>query len=150
MSDIYYGGYKVEKAGINNILNGYCETNKNKEIAKTYKIELPDAIELMYSVFEDKKNIFRKVEKTTDDELIYVGNLNVSILEAMLGVALNRKSKVGKEDVKKIRYRYKNTMYGILEKSFNRIEENPFSVSTGTMQSIQRRFEICEMILGCR
>ena len=101
-------------------------------------------------IFEDKKNIFRKVEKTTDDELIYVGNLNVSILEAMLGVALNRKSKVGKEDVKKIRYRYKNTMYGILEKSFNRIEENPFSVSTGTMQSIQRRFEICEMILGCR
>lgn len=150
MSDIYYRGYNVEKAGINNILNGYCEINKNKEIAKIYKVELPDAIELMYSIFEDKKNIFRKVEKTKDNELIYVGNLNVSILEAMLGVALNRRSEVGNEDVEKIRDRYKNTMYDILEKSFNRIEENPFSVSTGTMQSIQRRFEICEIILGCR
>ncbi len=150
MSDIYYQGYKVEKAGINNILNGYCEINKKKKVAKTYKVELSNAIELMYSVFKDAKNIFRKVEKTKDNELIYVGNLNVSILEAMLGVAINKKSVVEKEDVEKIRDRYKNTMYDILEKSFNRVEENPFSVSTGTMQSIQRRFEICERILGCR
>lgn len=150
MSDIYYKGYKVEKAGINNILNGYCEINKNKEVAKTYKMELPKAIELMYSVFEDAKSVFRKVEKTKDDELIFVGNLNISILEAMLGVAINKKDIVGCVDVTEIRDRYKYTMYDILEKSFNRVEENPFSVSTGTVQSIQRRFEICERILGCR
>lgn len=150
MSEIYYEEYKVDKAGINNILNGYCEKNKNEQVAKKYKMELPNAIELMYSVFEDSKSIFRKVEKSKDNELIYVGNLNVSILEAMLGVAINRKSEVEKEDVEKIRDRYKNTMYDILEKSFNRVEENPFSVSTGTVQSIQRRFEICERILGCR
>lgn len=150
MSDIYYKGYKVEKAGINNILNGYCEINKNKEVAKTYKMELPKAIELMYSVFEDAKSVFRKVEKTKDDELIFVGNLNISILEAMLGVAINKKDIVGRVDVTEIRDRYKYTMYDILEKSFNRVEENPFSVSTGTVQSIQRRFEICERILGCR
>lgn len=150
MSDIYYKGYKVEKAGINNILNGYCEINKNKEVAKTYKMELPKAIELMYSVFEDAKSVFRKVEKTKDDELIFVGNLNISILEAMLGVAINKKDIVGRVDVTEIRDRYKYTMYDILEKSFNRVEENPFSISTGTVQSIQRRFEICERILGCR
>lgn len=150
MSDIYYKGYKVEKAGINNILNGYCEINKNKEVAKTYKMELPKAIELMYSVFEDAKSVFRKVEKTKDDELIFVGNLNISILEAMLGVAINKKDIVGRVDVTEIRDRYKYTMYDILEKSFNRVEENPFSVSTGTVQSIQRRFEICERILRCR
>lgn len=49
-----------------------------------------------------------------------------------------------------IKNRYLNTMYDILEKSFNREEENPFSISTGTLQSIRKRFEICEGILGCR
>lgn len=112
MSDIYYKGYKVEKAGINNILNGYCEINKNKEVAKTYKMELPKAIELMYSVFEDAKSVFRKVEKTKDDELIFVGNLNISILEAMLGVAINKKDIVGRVDVTEIRDRYKYTKIG--------------------------------------
>lgn len=150
MSEIYYQEYKVEKAGINNILNGYCEKNKKSQVEKKYKIELPKAIELMYSVFDDSRSIFRKVEKSKDNELIYVGNLNVSILEAMLGVAINKKSMLDKVDVAKVRDRYKNTMYDILEKSFNRVEENPFSVSTGTVQSIQRRFEICERILGCR
>lgn len=149
MSDIYYKGYKVEKAGINNILNGYCEINKNKEVAEIYRIKLPRAIEFMYSVFEDAKKVFRKVEKKKDDELIFVGNLNISILEAMLGVTINNKDIVECGDEKIIRDRYKKTMYDILEKSFNRIEENPFSVSTGTVQSIQRRFEICERILRC-
>lgn len=150
MSDIYYDGYKVEKAGINNILNGYCEKNKKKEVGEKYKIELSKAIELMLLVFENEKNIFRKVEKSKDNELIFVGNLNVSILEAMLGVVINKKSMVEKVDAAKIRDRYKTIMFEILEKSFNRVEENPFSVSTGTVQSIQRRFEICERILGCR
>lgn len=150
MSDIYYQGYKIEKSGINNILNSYCEKNKKKKIEKNYLLDLSKAIKLMESIFEDTKYMFRKVEKVKNDELGFVGNLNVSILEAMLGVAINKMIFAKEIDIEEIRNRYKKTMYEILEKSFNRVEENPFSVSTGTLQSIQKRFEICERILGCR
>lgn len=149
MSDIYYNKYKVEKSGINNILNNYCEKNKNKKIEKKYIMDLSKAMKTMYAIFEDKKYIFRKVEKKKK-ELIFVGNLNVSILEAMLGVTINKKVTVEKINAEEIRNRYMETMYEILEKSFNREEENPFSISTGTPQTIHKRFEICERILGCR
>ncbi len=150
MSDIYYQGYKIEKSGINNILNSYCEKNKKKKIEKNYLLDLSKAIKLMESIFEDTKYMFRKVEKVKNDELGFVGNLNVSILEAMLGVAINKMIFAKEIDIEEIRNRYKKTMYEILRKSFDRVEENPFSVSTGTLQSIQKRFEICERILGCR
>lgn len=148
MSDIYYRGYKVEKAGINNILNSYCEKNKNVKIEKGFIVDLSKAIELMYDVFDDAKYIFRKVEKSKDDKLAFVGNLNVSILESMLGVAINKKIMAENINSAEIKNRYMETMYEVLEKSFNRVEENPFSVSTGTLSSIQKRFEICERILG--
>lgn len=150
MSDIYYGEYTFEKSGINNILNSYCEKNKEKKITKEYSRDLAKAIELMYDIFEDVKYMFRKVEKSKDNKLIFAGNLNVSILEAMLGVAIHKKIDIGNIDIKEIRGKYKKIMYEILEKSFNRIEENPFSVSTGTQNSICKRFEICEKILGCK
>lgn len=150
MSDIYYRGYKVEKSGINNILNNYCEINKNKEIKKEYIMDLSKAMRTMYAIFEDAKYIFRKVEKSKDDELVFAGNLNVSILEAMLGVVINKKISLERIETEEIRNKYMKTMYEILEKSFNRVEENPFSVSTGTLQSIYKRFEICEGILGCK
>lgn len=150
MSDIYYREYKFDKSGINNILNNYCEKNKNKKIEEEYIMDLSKAMKMMYAIFENEKNIFRKVEKSKDDELVFVGNLNVSILEAMLGVAINKKIATENIDAEKTRDRYMKTMFDILGKSFNRVEENPFSVSTGTLQSILKRFEICERILGCR
>lgn len=150
MSDIYYGRYNFEKTGMNNILNGYCEKNKNKKIDEEYITDLTEAIELMYAIFADRKAAFRKVEKTTENEFIFAGNLNVSILEAMLGVAINKKITLTNVDVEEIKDRYSRMMYDVLEKSFNRIEENPFSVSTGTIQAINKRFEICETILGCK
>lgn len=150
MSDIYYDGYKVEKSGINNILNNYCEKNKNKEIKKEYITDLSNAMKIMFVIFGDAKYIFRKVEKSKNDEWAFTGNLNVGILEAMLGVVINKKISVEEIDIESIRNKYMETMYGILEKSFNKIEENPFSVSTGTLQSIYKRFEICEGILGCK
>ena len=148
MSDIYYNGYKFEKSGINNILNSYCEKNRCRRIDDCYVNDLPKVINLMESIFEDRRNVFRKVEKASNDELIFTGNLNISILEAMMGVAIH--NNILEENIKqeKIRIRYKETMYRILENSFNRIEENPFSISTGVLQSIKKRFEVCESILG--
>lgn len=150
MSDIHYHGYKVEKSGINNILNDYCEKNKNKNIEEKYTSNLPKAMEIMDNIFGDIKNFFRKVEKSKEDGLVFAGNLNVGILEAMLGVAINKNVLAEKIDFEEIRNRYMETMYKVLEKSFKREEENPFSVSTGTIQSIHKRFELCERILGCR
>ncbi len=150
MSDVFYRGYKFEKSGINNILNSYCEDNKNKLISKNYIKDLSNAIKMMYSIFGESKNIFRKVEKVNEDELGFVGNLNVSILEAMLGVIIEKKISLTDIDPEIIKNQYLNTMYSILEKSFKREEENPFSISTGTLQSIRKRFEICEEILGYR
>lgn len=150
MSDVYYRGYKFEKSGINNILNSYCEKNKKEIIRHEYLLDLSKAINLMYAIFEDRKYIFRKVEKVKGEGLVFVGNLNVSILEAMIGVAVEKRLTVENVNPKEIKNRYMNTMFKILERSFNREEENPFSVSTGTLLAIQKRFEICEEILGCR
>lgn len=149
MSDIYYNGYEVEKSGINNILNDYCEKNKSKKIKERYIESLSNMIILMESIFEEKKNMFRKVEKI-NDELFFTGNLNVSVLEAMLGVAINNELEMELIQREEIKKRYMKIMYSILEKSFNREEENPFSVSTGILASIKKRFEICESILGCK
>lgn len=150
MSEIYYRNYQVEKVGIKNILNSYCEKNKNQTISESFLSDLSRAIELMYSIFGDEKYIFRKVEKSSENKIVFAGNLNISILEAMLGVAINKKLTVHNVDSKEIKNKYMENMYEILENSFNNVEENPFSVSTGTIQSIQKRFKICETILGCK
>lgn len=150
MSNIYYHGYTFKKSGIKNILNEYCESSKNEIISEEYGMNLSKTLKLMKSVFENEKCMFRKVEKGDNNTFIFVGNLNISVLEAMLGVALEKKLFQEEIDCAKIRENYMSMMYEILEKSFNNEEENPFSVSTGTLNSIQKRFEICEKILGCK
>lgn len=138
MSDIYYKNYSPNVYGIKYILNEYCESHKNIEIKEDFYISFCRGIDFCYNFFKDNtKEMFRRINNK--DETI--GNLNISILEAFLGV-LSTKN-IEDLDLKKIHINYFLKMKDL----FNSEQENPFSVSTGTIDSIKQRFEIFETII---
>ena len=75
----------------------------------------------------------------------FTGNLNISILEAMVGLIIENLDSIN--ELEKIKFRYKKVMSDTIRKAIEGIESNPFSVSTGTIQAIELRFEICKKIL---
>lgn len=144
MNDVYLGNYTPEVFGIKNILNDYCEKNRNKFILEALLIKINEAFETCKKIFKLEKNMFKRVEK--GEEYIYSGSLNISILDSFLVVLLN--SKKVDFDVNEIEERYKQEMNLILSQSLRGEGINPFTTSTGTIDSINKRFRICEKILG--
>lgn len=139
MSEIYYKKYSPSISGMKYILNEYCENHKNIEIEEDFYISFCKGIDFCYNFFKnDVKKMFRRI----NNENKSIGNLNISILEAFLGV-LSTKN-IENLDQKKLFNNYTSKMKQI----FNYEQENPFSVSTGTIDSIKQRFEIFETIIG--
>lgn len=149
MTEIYYNNYPLEVSGINNILNKYCEDNRNNKVRDSFVKEMNDALDIMFNIFSDEKYIFRRVEKNKNGEYCYTGSMNISILEAMLGVAIKNKLNINNANVLDIKENYNFEMSKVVDNSVNKLEDNPFSTSTGTKAAIERRFEICERILEC-
>lgn len=147
MSDIYYKKYIPEKSGINNILNEYCEKRRNDSIDREYICIFEEILDFVYDIF-DIDEMFRRIEMI-DDKYIFAGNLNISIMEAFIGVLQNT-SREQHYSKKAIRERYNIIMYKTLEKSQKKEENNPFTTSTGSFDSINNRFKICEEILLVR
>lgn len=138
MSDIYYKNYLPTTSGMKYILNEYCENNKNKEILEDFYLTFCEGINFCYNFFEnDIKKMFRRI----NEEDKSIGNLNISILEAFLGV-LSTKN-LDNLDSKKTWRNYNSK----IKQLFNSERENPFSISTGTIDSIKQRFEIFETII---
>ena len=146
MSKIYYEDFKVEREGINNILNDYCEKHRNEKISKDFGEKFEFAIRHIHDIFKNSKCMFRRVEKDLQGKYIYTGNLNVSILEALVGVCINISP--FNHNIDEIEERYKNIMHKTLEESLRKRAENPFSISTGSYSAITGRFSICEDIMG--
>ncbi|GIM28435.1 hypothetical protein CPJCM30710_11010 [Clostridium polyendosporum] len=144
MSDIYYKRYTPETSGINNILNEYCERKRNDIISKDYIAEFEKAMKFLHKVFSSN-DMFKRVE-VINDQYVFSGNLNVSIMESFMGTILNTASESIVE-VDSIRGRYCEIMYKTLEKSQKKEEDNPFTTSTGSLESIENRFKICKKIL---
>ena len=145
MKKIYNNSFEIKESGIINILNQYCEEHREENISQDYFDKFEKAIEVLYKVFTNEKNICRRVEKNRDNALEYMGNLNIAILEAMLGLIIEKYDLI--KNFTKIEERYKVIMNNIIQKSIDGTGTNPFSVSTGTKQAIISRFEICNRIL---
>lgn len=138
MSAIIFDNFKISKPGICNILNEYCEINRQHSITEEFIDRFDKAIQRVYAIFETPNQIFRRVEKK-GNEYVFSGNLNISIMEAFLGTLLHCETNKNEEQ---ILCAYKKIMY---EKGS--LKENPFTVSTGIELSIRKRFEICQDIL---
>ena len=146
MRDIYYGEYINETTGINNILNEYCEKNIDKEISEEFYTEFALAIDKAFEIFKNnEQKLFRKVEKIRGGDFEIIGPVNTGILEAMVGIIMYKN--IEKSDDKTY-LDYGKKLYEILVDSIEGKEDNPFSVSTGTNDSIKQRFLILEKILG--
>lgn len=150
MIEIVYKGYNFERTGLNHILNSFCEKYKNSCIDESFYIQFQNSLKLMEEVFIDKKNMFKRVEKDSTGNYIFVGNMNVSIMEALLGVSIHYQKTIENTEIKKIKDNYCDIMYDLIQNSIVKKEDNPFSTSTGTKNAIQKRFLICEKILGIK
>lgn len=140
ISDIVYNRFTPIQNGLINILNEYCETNKSNEVDDNRISFIFDAITELEEQFTSN-HLFKRVN--SDDE--YEGLMNTSILEAIIGViveykTLNKSYQINENT-------YKNKMKEIYEASILRDIQNPFSTSTGSIESMKRRFDICEEIL---
>lgn len=148
MSEIFYKDLPCDKRGINVILNDFCEKNRGNEITNDFMDRFESAWELMLLVFVESRNMFRRVTKSDSGEYSFAGNMNMSIFEAMLGVSTFHGLNKNNSHPDEIRERYFNLMHEQNVIALSGKAENPFSTSTGTLQSVQRRFKICEEILG--
>lgn len=161
----------TKKSGIKNILNEYCEKNKNKTIEQDFHINFNNALDMAFESFPEKANMFKKIDMY--DKNKFIGNLNVSIMEAFLGtIMINMKKSIEMKQGDALINSYKNILHeitysfisenenlqrrsienGVQENialEDNRVEHNnPFSVSTGTLDSIFKRFEIFNRIVS--
>ena len=148
MTEIVYRDANISKSGLNNILNAFCESYRNKVLPDDYYDKVNNALLLMEQIFEDKKFMFKRVEKDENGDYHYVGTKNISIMEALLGVAIENNLSVESANIINIRYNYKTIMADIVKRAIEGKEENPFSTSTGTKNAIENRFKYAERILG--
>ena len=146
MKEIASNNFKPEKYGIKNILNEYCERNRAHSIKEDNNTIFDKALDYCYNVFKSEKEMFKRVEKDSDKNYVFKGYLNISILDALLGSIIN----IGIENIVKPKIalrNYKILMNDILLKAIKKTDENPFTTSTGSALSINKRFEICKTIL---
>ena len=141
MSDVYYKRFKPEIYGINKILNEYVEKNNDKEIEEEYFKNFERVIDELFDNF-NKENLFKRVNKDGK----YEGLLNISILESLIGIMLE--CRIKKKDYFLSEEKYLEVMKKIYIEAIENKKINPFSTSTGSEESIKKRFLYCEEIIG--
>lgn len=153
MSKIYLGEFTPQKSGIKNILNEFCERNRNAIIDPDFKSTFEVAFNIIYNSFNKKKGILFKrtdiFESHTQLENKFIGNLNIGILEAFIGTLIIKINQ-GK-DFKKgedLLFSYIDVMNELGEQSVLEERNNPFTANTGAIESIKERFEILNTIIG--
>lgn len=141
------GEFKTKYHGIKNILNDYCEKNRNKVIEDDFDQNFTFALEQLVNNFErHKQKPFRRVYYNDYSETYeYVGNLSVTIMESLLAAIINKcKYTI---NYNKLIKEYEEKLGSFSYKDAIRVE-NPFTTSTGKLDSIEKRFEIFEEIVG--
>ena len=144
MSDIFYRKYSTDITGIKYILNNYCEIKREEEVSEEFIDKFTSIIEFYFEVFKESKEIFKRVEMV-DKEYKFIGNMNISIMDSLVGVLLNEETKLTPEKVKENYVKIINKTY---RDSIEHGIENPFTTSTGILVTILKRYEIARNILG--
>ncbi|MDB7100128.1 DUF262 domain-containing protein [Enterococcus mundtii] len=142
----YENSFNPESKGIKNILNEYCEVNKNSDIDEYFFEILKSSINILTKTFS-KEEIFKRIEIGEGLEPRFVGNLNVSILESLTSAVMYYLTQSKEIDTKILKMKYKEEMIKVAHKG---IKEgiNPFSISTGSLESINARFSIAQNIVA--
>lgn len=146
MKDIYQKKFEIKNEGIKYILNDYCEKMRDKNIQLKQNEEITDAFTFFFRVFGNSSFAFKKVNHM-NNEFSFTGNMNVSIMEALVCAYIINKSAINISE-NNILKNYKNILNDLILSSINFNEKNPFSVSTGSLDSILKRLYISEKILG--
>lgn len=146
MNSIYSNNYCVKKEGIKNILNDYCEKNKDLMISDKYIEKFNRILERCKLIFTKETDMFKRVEKISGDYIV-VGNRNIGIMESFIATFMNENVTISN---KEIFDNYQEILSRLIQKSIEFGEFNPFSTSTGTINSINSRFKICRNILGVK
>lgn len=126
--------------GIKEILNKYCEENKEQKISQEFIRDFNKYMQILIGEIFEEGAAFRRYIKE-DSTYKIIGNINVSIMEAVMGILIDTKpSKINNEDFLS---NYKEILSNYGEKS----NENPFTTSTGTHTNIKLRFEEAQKML---
>lgn len=145
MYEIYKGTYMPKKEGIKNILNEYCTHKRNSYLDDETRQLFIRSMNNAKLIFDSKyENMFRRVEKNPAGQYEFKGSLNISIFESFISTLMISDSDV---DPVTIINSYKSTICKMFEDSSNKLEDNPFSTSTGTLKSIDKRKNTMSTIL---
>ncbi len=142
MVEIKLGRYEPEKSGIKNILNDYCEKNRNKIIEEEYNHQFNKAFNIIMDAFDRKiNNLFKRPDvfgKTT-----FTGNLNVNILEAFMAILIY-KIKMGESYNEKgaLYEKYMLKMEKVVTDDLLNDDPSPFIVNPGSIEAIKKRLQI--------
>lgn len=151
--DYYYGNDDsiLKEKGIKNILNNYCELKKNLVLDKAFTGALSDALSITFNAF-GKDSFCKRVEineeisSNIEKNFIFVGNMNISIFEAMISSVVSKLLHNKKINTEKLLSNYKYRMIRVSNKG-KETGINPFSISTGSKESIDARLKIINDIV---
>lgn len=128
--------------GIKEILNDFCENHKDLEITGDFLSRFEKSLKLLIQAFDEfaDRKYFRSYSIVNEEEEDFVGRININIMEALIGNLML----IGTEGFKGEKFieRYKREFLNIQNS-----KTNPFSTSTGTLNSIKQRFKIAKDIL---
>ncbi len=142
--DNYYTNICLTKDGIKTILNIYSEQRKDIPVNKDDMHRIDNIIKKLLCVFKTKE-IFRRVIKDKNQEYIFDGNINISILESFVSAILYYEKNGDEIDYSVLYSLYKETIFKCFSEEGEK--HNPFSVSTGSRTSINHRFKIFEELV---
>jgi hypothetical protein len=147
MTKIHLDEFRPTKSGIKNLLNEFCETQKESGIPDQFTNLFNEAFNMLYKIFGSKENLFKRIEKDLQGNLVFAGNINVSIMESFVGsliTCLKNNTPLNSEET--ILNNYKSIMHRVGDEAIHGID-NPFTTSTGTTKAIKKRFTISHSIM---
>lgn len=139
--DMLENKFLPTKFGIKNILDEYCERNRNNSINERDIDEFYSKLEDLLKHF-DNTEIFRKINIRKEFE----GILNVSIMESFMSVIVSNNVDI----TPVLKNKYIEVLYSVIEKDYREGEKNPFTTSTGAEKSYTDRFKYCTEIISER
>ncbi|SUO90548.1 DUF262 domain-containing protein [Streptococcus uberis] len=139
ISDINFDRFSPRRFGIKNILDEYGELNRdttiNSEQLKTIFLYIEQLVDLF-----GQNHVFRRVNSKGDFE----GVINIGILESLVGSFVEFRKPIPKNFIEI----YKRELNKLWDSYILEEQENPFSKSTGSLDSIQNRYKIFETMIG--
>ena len=106
------------------------------------RLKFNEYLKIMIDDIFERNGIFKRY---TEKDSLYqpVGNMNISIMETVMGTLIHEEVVPKKEQFLK---KYKTMFLKYRDSTV----KNPFTTSTGTIQSIISRFNEMEIILGVK